>query len=44
MNDSNTIIRAFSAENVCLLTGLSIDQLAEWDRMGFFPPEYASEN
>ncbi len=44
MNDFNTIIRAFSAENVCLLTGLSIDQLAEWDRMGFFPPEYASEN
>lgn len=44
MNGSNVIIRAFSAQNVSQLTGLSMDQLTEWDRIGFFKPEHASEN
>jgi uncharacterized protein (DUF433 family) len=44
MNDSNKVIRAFSADHVSCLTGLSIDQLTEWDRMGFFHPEHASED
>jgi DNA-binding transcriptional MerR regulator len=35
---------AFSAEQVCKLTGLSMRQLSYWDRIGFFSPQYADEN
>jgi uncharacterized protein (DUF433 family) len=34
---------AFTADQVCRLTGLSARQLAYWDREGFFPPEYFSD-
>ena len=44
MNEFTTVIRAFSAENVSRLTGLSMSQLIDWDRIGFFRPEHASEN
>ena len=37
-------LRAFSADQVCHLTGLSMRQLSYWDSTGFFSPEYAEEN
>lgn len=36
-----TTIVAFSAENVCRLTGLTMRQLGYWDKTGFFHPRYA---
>lgn len=44
MSDTDEAVRAFSAEHVVKLTGLSQSQLRYWDRTGFFQPEYASEN
>ena len=45
MTDPNkSLVRAFSAEHVSRLTGLSMDQLAEWDKIGFFRPEHAAKN
>ena len=44
MADSNNIIGAFSADHVVRLTGLSRGQLANWDKTGFFSPQYASEH
>ena len=38
------VIRAFGAVHVSKLTGLSPRQLAYWDRAGFFPPYYPSED
>jgi uncharacterized protein (DUF433 family) len=38
------VIRAFSADQVVRLTGLSHSQLAYWDRTEFFKPHYASQN
>jgi uncharacterized protein (DUF433 family) len=38
-----TDVRAFSAENVHRLTGLSHAQLRYWDKTGFFNPTYADE-
>jgi len=35
---------AFSADQVCRLTGLSPRQLAFWDRTGFFSPAYVDED
>jgi len=43
MNNTN-IVLALSAENIIKLTGLTMRQLAYWDKNGFFKPEYASEN
>jgi uncharacterized protein (DUF433 family) len=40
----DTVIRAFSAEHVERLTGLSAGQLRRWDAEGFFQPTYAYEN
>jgi uncharacterized protein (DUF433 family) len=37
-------IRAFSADHVIRLTGLSRMQLSYWDRTKFFEPHYAFEN
>jgi uncharacterized protein (DUF433 family) len=37
-------IRAFSADHVVRLTGLSHAQLRYWDKTGFFCPRYAAEN
>lgn len=39
-----SIIRFFGAEHVQRLTGLSAYQLREWDKAGFFAPQYAYEN
>jgi uncharacterized protein (DUF433 family) len=43
LNDEN-VIRAFSADHVVRLTGLTKRQLSEWDVTGFFRPQYAYEN
>jgi uncharacterized protein (DUF433 family) len=40
----NGTIWAFSAEQVCRLTSLSLRQLRYWDRTKFFCPQYGSEN
>lgn len=39
-----TTVLAFSAEDVCRLTGLTQRQLRYWDKTGFFYPRYADEN
>ena len=39
-----SVIRAFSAEHVIRLTGLSKRQLSYWDETEFFRPRYAFEN
>lgn len=44
MSDSDNIIRAFSADHVVKLTGLSKGQLHYWDETGFFRPHYAYED
>ena len=41
---TETILRAFSADHVVKLTGLSERQLRYWDKTDFFSPEYAHEN
>jgi uncharacterized protein (DUF433 family) len=41
---SADIVRAFSADHVIKLTGLSKGQLHYWDETGFFCPRYAFEN
>jgi uncharacterized protein (DUF433 family) len=38
-----TDIVAFTADNVCRLTGLSMRQLGYWDSTGFFSPELLDE-
>ncbi len=43
-NADDKVIRAFSADHVVRLTGLTKRQLAEWDETGFFMPQYAHEN
>ena len=44
MSDSDNIIRAFSADHVIRLTGLSKGQLYYWDKTDFFRPRYAYED
>lgn len=44
VNDIETIVAAFSEEQVERLTGLSKWQLRYWDRTGFFVPTLAAEN
>ena len=44
MSDSDAIVLALSAEHVVKLTGLTMRQLALWDRIGFFKPEHAEDN
>jgi DNA-binding transcriptional MerR regulator len=44
MTEITNIISAFSADQVVKLTGLTIRQLAYWDDLGFFQPQYASED
>ncbi|WP_336974204.1 DUF433 domain-containing protein [Sphingobium aromaticiconvertens] len=43
MGDKPTVA-AFGAAHIQALTGLSRYQLREWDKAGFFAPEYAYEN
>ena len=40
----DNVIRAFSADHVVRLTGLSKGQLRYWDKTGFFRPRYAYED
>lgn len=40
----DNVIRFFGAEHVMRLSGLSAYQLREWDKAGFFAPQYAYEN
>lgn len=42
--DQQNIVRAFSAEHVVSVTGLSHRQLSYWDKTEFFKPKYAYEN
>lgn len=45
MTDSdNSPILAISAAHMIKLTGLTLRQLAYWDKTGFFSPEYAAVN
>jgi len=44
MHDLENVVFAFSADDVIRLTGLTMAQLQYWDKLGFFPPQYASEN
>ncbi len=44
MGEMSSVIRAFSADHVVRLTGLSMRQLRYWDDTGFFKPRYASED
>lgn len=44
MEKLDNVIAAYSAEQAARLTGLSVGQLAEWDKIAFFPPEYAEAN
>ena len=44
MNQPNEIIWAFTDEQAARLTGLSIQQLRNWDRSGFFEPSFAADN
>ena len=41
---TDNVIRAFGADHVITLTGLSKGQLSYWDKTGFFSPRYAAEN
>jgi uncharacterized protein (DUF433 family) len=44
-DDTNdNVIRAFSADHVVRLTGLTKRQLVDWDGTGFFKPQYAHDN
>jgi DNA-binding transcriptional MerR regulator/uncharacterized protein (DUF433 family) len=44
MSELQSIIAAFSEEQVERLTGLSKAQLRYWDRTGFFAPKFAEED
>lgn len=39
-----SIVQAFSIEQAARLTDISVNQLRNWDRTGFFRPSLASEN
>lgn len=41
---ANSLVHAFTIDQVSRLTGLSRRQLESWDRDGFFTPSLASEN
>jgi len=43
MNNAH-IVLALSADHIVKLTGITMRQLAYWDKTGFFKPEYASDN
>jgi hypothetical protein len=43
MTEITNIISAFSADQVVKLTGLTNRQLAYWDDLGFFRPQFAAD-
>jgi uncharacterized protein (DUF433 family) len=44
MGDITSLKDAFAPEHVVRLAGLTMGQLAYWDKTGFFHPQYADEN
>jgi uncharacterized protein (DUF433 family) len=44
MTEIMNVVSAFTADQVVKLTGLTIRQLAYWDDLGFFRPQYASDD
>ena len=44
MAENSTVIAALSANQVVRVTGLTMRQLAYWDKTDFFQPQYASED
>ena len=44
MTEITNITSAFTADQVVRLTRLSMGQLAYWDKLGFFQPQYAAED
>ncbi|MET4607650.1 uncharacterized protein (DUF433 family) [Bradyrhizobium sp. JR4.1] len=44
MAEITNIVSAFTADQVMQLTGLTMRQLAYWDGLGFFQPQYAAED
>jgi uncharacterized protein (DUF433 family) len=44
MEKFDNVIAALTTQHVAELTGLSIEQLAQWDRIGFFKPEHGEKN
>ncbi len=44
MTDPNSVVFAFSADDVIHLSGLTKSQLQYWDKLRFFPPQYAANN
>lgn len=44
MRNSETVVSAFTDEQTARLTGLSLNQLRNWDRTGFFSPSLADSN
>jgi DNA-binding transcriptional MerR regulator len=43
MAEPEKVVRAFSADHVSRLTGLSSRQLRYWDKTGFFSPQYVTD-
>ena len=44
MSAVDNLVLALSADHIVRLSGLTHRQLAYWDSIGFFKPEYAAEN
>jgi uncharacterized protein (DUF433 family) len=44
MSEITNVISAFSADQVVKLTNLTTRQLAYWDNLGFFWPQYAADD
>ena len=44
MTEITNVMSAFSADQVVKLTNLTIRQLAYWDNLGFFMPQYAADD
>jgi DNA-binding transcriptional MerR regulator len=44
LGEISNIVSAFTADQVMKLTGLTMRQLAYWDDLGFFQPQYAAED
>lgn len=44
MGRNSTVLTAFSVDHASRVTGLSKTRLAQWDKLGFFAPEYTDED
>ena len=43
-HSDETVLSAFCIDHVAQITGLSKTRLTRWDSLGFFPPEYTSDD